>query len=348
MAAKSAARSWPLIGHGASIERLRQMAARSRIPTALLFSGPQSTGRLATARELARTLLCPEACHGVACGECSSCRRVTSKNHPDLDFWSVARQEDGKQVSKSGVLTIETVREIAASATLRPYESERRVIIIDDAETLGEAAQQALLKTLEDAPEYLAIVLIATSVDAIIATVQSRVAELTFPLVATAEIAAGLRRLRPDVVGSDEIARLAQGKVGWALDAADKPELLIEEREASADIESWIAASRRDRLVKAYRSGDALVKKQISPQAVQENLDRATLVWRDLMLNANGAEELAFDPGRVARLDPTARLETRALYAALVACRQCQFDLSHNVRPRLALEIMVNQWPTLS
>jgi DNA polymerase-3 subunit delta' len=347
MAADGASTNWPLIGHESAIERLRQMVARSRIPAALIFAGPRSTGRFATAREFARTLLCPDARDGIACSVCSSCRRVTSKNHPDLDIWSVERQEAGKPVSKSGSLTIETVREIAASATLRPYESSRRVIVIDDAETLGVDAQQALLKTLEDAAEYVSIVLVTTSVDVIISTVQSRAVEVPFQLVPTAQIIDGLERHRPDATNADEIAQLAQGRAGWAISAVDYPAKLDEEREANSEIERWIAASRRDRLVDAYRRGDSLVQKRISPQKAQEAVDRATLVWRDLLLSNLGNGEWAFDSQRVSRLNPSGRLGAGELYGAIAACRQCQFDLSHNVRPKLALEIMVTQWPIL-
>lgn len=348
MSAAGIESSWPLIGHESSIERLRQMAANSQVPTALLFCGPASTGRVATAMEFARALLCPSAVVGRPCGSCSGCRRVSSGNHPDIDAWDLARQEREKGESKSGALTIDTIREIVASATLRPYESARRVIILDGAETLGETAQQALLKTLEDAANYVSIILVTTAAEAILGTVRSRMVELPFQLVPTAEIAAGIRRLHPHAKDVDEIAQLASGRAGWAVDMIDSPAKLEAEREAIAEIEGWIAASRRDRLVEAYRRGDSLVRKRVSPQAEQRSLDRAVLVWRDLLLDANGGGDLAFDSARARRLIPSSRIGTRDLYQALEACRQCQFDLSHNLRPRLALELMVNRWPILS
>lgn len=347
MTMNQAGHRWPIVGHGASIDRLRMLAAKSRVPTAFIFAGPRAVGRHATAREFARTLLCPNAADGAACGVCSSCNRVTSRNHPDLDVWNVDRQEWGKPVSRSGSLTIETVREIVASAALRPYESRRRVVIVDDAETLGEDAQQALLKTLEDAAEYVTIILITTSIAAIIATVRSRAVEIPFQLATTAQIAAGLRWLRPDGESLDEAAQLAQGRTGRAITMISEPDKLEEEREENAAIERWIAASKRDRLVEAYRRGEALVQKRVQPQAVQHSLDRAVLVWRDLLLDANGNGELGFDSARASRLNPASRMDTRDLYEALASCRQCQFDLSHNVRPRLALELMVNRWPIL-
>jgi DNA polymerase-3 subunit delta' len=339
--------SWPVVGHAQSINRLRQMVSRNRVPTALLFAGPEMTGRKTVALEFSRVLLCPDASDAVACGECSSCRRVTSGNHPDIDRWGIDRQEAVKGVSKSGTLTIESVRAIAGSATQRPHESERRVVIVDNAETLGEDAQQALLKTLEDAPAFTSIILIATTVESIISTVRSRVVEVPFQLVPSPVIAAGLKALRLDV-DADLIAQLAQGRAGWAVAAASDSSVVERMRDETALVEQWIAASRRDRLVEAYRRGDSVVQKRASVQDVRKTLDLATLVWRDLLLSASGNENLAFDPDRAQRLLGSARPGTGDIYQALVACRQCQFDLQHNVRPKLALELMVNQWPILS
>ena len=322
------------------------MASRDRVPTALLFTGPEMIGRKAVALEFSRVLLCPNATDAIACGNCSSCRRVTSANHPDIDRWDLDRQERERGASKSGSLTIETVREIAASATLRPHESDRRVVIVDNAETLGEDAQQALLKTLEDAPGYVAIILIASSVDAIISTVRSRVAEISFQLVPSVDIASGLKILRPHA-DADSIAQLAQGRAGWAVAAADDGALVEQGRNVTDAVEQWIASSPRNRLVEAYRRGDAVVQRRTTAQDIRKSLDVAILVWRDVLLCANGSEELAFDPSRAQRLAPTSKPATDALFLALAACRQCQFDLQHNVRPRLALELMVNQWPTL-
>jgi DNA polymerase-3 subunit delta' len=220
-------------------------------------------------------------------------------------------------------------------------------VIIDDAETLGEDAQQALLKTLEDAPGYVSIILITTSIEAILDTVHSRSVEVPFQLVSTSEISAGLNRIRA-TSDADEIAHLAQGRAGWAVAALDSPETLDRERVENEEIARWIAASARDRLVEAYRRGDALVTRRVSSPQVQRNVDQATLVWRDLLLTATGNDQLAFDPERVRRIDQSSRLTPANAYQALAACRQCQFDLSHNVRPKLALELMVNQWPILS
>lgn len=344
---------WGLIGNAKSIGRLQQMAAASRIPPALLFTGPVSTGRRAAALEFGRALMCRGAMHGTACGKCTSCRRISSDidrhNHPDVDIWSVERQAKVAGTSKSGALTIETVRAIASSAALRPYESNRRLVIIDDAEQLGEDAQQALLKTLEDAPNYVSIILIATSADGFLETMRSRVVEVPFQLGSTPEIAAGLGKIRP---GSDaaQIASLANGRPGWAIAAVDSPSHLEQERKSSESIEHWIAASARDRVIEAFRRGDAFARDRSAETSrrLLTDLDRAIVMWRDMLLHATSNDQLAFDPQRVRRLDPASRLTMDGAYKALIACRQCQFDLSHNVRPKLALELMVIQWPNLS
>ena len=143
---------WPIIGHGHQVERLRRMVVADQYPLAILMTGAPHVGRKALAQQFAAASLCPDSADGIACGDCRTCRLIAAGRHPDVEIVGPRRQEGESGVSKSGSLTIETVRKVASSTALRPYEGTRRFIIIDEAETLGEPAQQALLKTLEDLP----------------------------------------------------------------------------------------------------------------------------------------------------------------------------------------------------
>ena len=184
--------SWPIIGHAHQVERLRRMVIADQYPLALLMTGAPHVGRKALALQFAAAVLCPNASDGIPCGECRTCRLIEAGKHPDVEIWDIARQERESGASKSGSLTIETVRKVASSTALRPYEGARRFIIIDEAESLGEPAQQALLKTLEDLPAYATIILIATNAGAMLDTVRSRCTEFAQQLVSTGEIAAAL------------------------------------------------------------------------------------------------------------------------------------------------------------
>jgi DNA polymerase III subunit delta' len=331
--------TWNLIGHEAAVGRLRQMVTVNRYPPAILITGSPGTGRATLARRFAAASLCPNAADGNPCGTCAICERIDHNTHPDVTIWSVAAQEIERGANKSGAMTIETVRAISAATSLLPRDAARRFMIIEDADTLAETAQQAMLKTLEEVPGYMTIVLIATRASSLLETIRSRCVEIPLQLVPTAQIEAAL-----DHPMAGEIARLAVGRPGWALRAASNPGELEAERSRVAGVEQWLGMAERDRLVEAYVRGERFLRDRA---ALMADLATAHIAWRDLLFTALGASDLAIDPDRKSRLLARPDLDPSTALRALCATERCSRDLLSNVRPRLALQSMVNQWPIL-
>src|SRR5262245_29901312 len=137
-----------------------------------------------------------------------------------------ARQKD---------LKIDTVREWQRDVNLRPYEGRRRVLILHDAERLSEAASNAMLKTLEEPPPYVTLVLVANTSGELLPTIVSRCQPIKLRPVPRAQVAAALRELRGLAAGdADLLAAWSAGQVGWALRVVDAPEEL-ETRQAQLD-----------------------------------------------------------------------------------------------------------------
>src|SRR4029450_11715787 len=153
-----------------------------------------------------------EAFEREACGTCTACRRIERGVHPD-----VIVIEPGDM----GSIKIEAVRDVVDRAGYRPFEGRRRVVIINEADALVDAAQNALLKTLEEMPPTSIFVLVSSLPDALLPTVRSRCPRLRFGPLSAAEVAQVLVR---DHRYSDADARAAaadaDGSVGRAL-AAD-------------------------------------------------------------------------------------------------------------------------------
>jgi DNA polymerase-3 subunit delta' len=337
---RATSNTWPIIGHAPQVDRLRRMVNSGQFPLAILMTGTPAVGRKSLALQFAAATLCPSQTDGTPCGQCRTCALIAAGNHPDAEVWSVDRQErESGTASKSGALTIETVRKIAASTALRPYEGERRFIIIDEVETLGDPAQQAMLKTLEDLPGYATIILISTSAGVMLDTVRSRCVEVALQLVPTAEIAAGIHA--PD---AESIAAIAAGRPGWAMRAIVEPEWRAERVEEIERLETWLRMPKADRLAEAYQRGDRFGKDR--KPALQE-LDRVQLIWRDILLAHSDLDKFAFDPARARSLISRSSADTSDWHRALTATRQCVQDLTGNIRPRLAMQAMVNQWPIL-
>jgi DNA polymerase-3 subunit delta' len=348
MAPSDTVGGWPVWGHAEAVDGLRRAVRGHRIGHAYLFAGPDGVGK----GLLARTLAQAEACEGTdranradACGMCRACRRITRGIHPDVEWWSLARQAAADKGSgKNATLTIETVRQLRASTALRPLEARRRFVIVDDAEAMQGPAQEALLKTLEEPPPSVTIVLLASDGDALLPTIRSRCQCVELRPVAAAAILAGLEGSGVATVEAREIAAMANGRPGWAIRAAADPAMLAERRQSVARAVEWIAAPVGERVLTAARLGDAFGKKR---EDVFADLETLQSVWRDAMLAAAGAERFAIHRAELTRIGAaTGTMDAARAARAVAAVQRCVADLEANVRPRLALEGMVLEWPS--
>lgn len=344
---------WAIIGNGDATEAL-QRALRSRhVAHAYVLAGPADLGKRQAARAFARALLCDHPLEegSAGCGECRSCRKIERGTHPDVDVWDLARQAasaagSSRSTGKNTTMTIETARELRASTSLLPVEGTRRVVIVEDAGTMQDAAQEALLKTLEEPPASVVLILITDDAELLLPTIRSRCTVVEFRPVPDAVIAASLRERGASGVDAAEIAGLAGGRPGLALRALSDPAILVERREAKERALAWAFGSRYDHLVTAARMGDHFSAKR---DVVFADVEAVLAVWRDVVLLAAGAESLvAVGDSSEGMRRMAADMTLRDALAALKATQQCLADLEANVRPRLALEGMVVQWPTRS
>src|SRR5215204_4679347 len=188
---------WPDWVDPAAVERLQEAIRGQRIGHAYLLSGPAGVGKAATARAFAQTLCCTDterSDRGTPCGLCRACRNVQRGAHPDVETFSLETQAMvADKPGRASTLTIDTVRRLRTSGALFPLESNRRILIVDDAETLLEPAQQALLKTLEEPPQGVTLILLVDEPEALLETVRSRCQEVAVRPVSEAAVARALR-----------------------------------------------------------------------------------------------------------------------------------------------------------
>ncbi len=208
-----------IIGHEDVIAHMKRAIELDRVSHAYILSGPEGCGKKTLASVFAMSLLCENRRGGgpVPCGTCTSCRKAMSGNHPDIIYVRHA---------KDTVLSVDEVREqIGATAQIRPYESERKIYIIDDADLMNPQAQNALLKTIEEPPEYAIFLLLTVGTEPLLPTIRSRCVLLSLHPVSPDRIADYLSHT---YALSDEdaavIAAFAQGSVGMAKEAASGEE----------------------------------------------------------------------------------------------------------------------------
>lgn len=196
-----------VIGHKTQKMILQRSLKRVRLSSTYLFSGESGTGKALLAREFVKVLFCESPVETEdgpdSCDRCPQCLKVDHGNHPDL----LSLAPEGQQIK------IGQIRDAQEYISLRPMEATRRVLIVNEAELMNEAAQNAFLKTLEEPPYTAMIILVTTSPDKLLPTVRSRCFHLRFGLLNTAETEKVLKRLFPEKE-PEEIARLARVSMG--------------------------------------------------------------------------------------------------------------------------------------
>ncbi len=334
---------WPIRGQDRVVGELLR-AATTGPRHAYILSGPEHSGKLSCALEFAAALLCPNAGNtAVACRACPVCRRIGRGVFPDLsviDLDSQALTE--KSQGKNLALTISTVRRISADASLRPSEAAWRVVIVDDVETMQETAQEAFLKTLEEPPAYVVIVLLTNDADLLLPTILSRCVTLQMQMPSAALVEAALVERGVEAIRAREIASLSDGSLGWAFDAVSDPELVEDRARVRTRARDWIASDSYHRLVSATLLADGFSKDR---EAVFVELLAAQRAWRDLLHIVEGVES---DRRLDAWRPQPGTLTGPEVTVSLRSIDSCIASLETNVRPRLAMQTMVNAWPDVS
>jgi DNA polymerase-3 subunit delta' len=188
---------------------LRRAATNDRLAHALLFAGPDGIGKRSSAIAFAAWFLCERAGDD-ACAECSSCRQVAAGSHPDL--LAVCVDAGKKEIG------VDRARDLKRFMQLQPLRGKAKIGIVDGAHLLTIAAQNALLKTLEDPPQRSILILVANNPDALLPTVRSRLQRVPFsPLSIDHVIAVLTADQGLSTTAASALAALSEGSPGRAL-----------------------------------------------------------------------------------------------------------------------------------
>jgi DNA polymerase III subunit delta' len=218
-----------IIGHSHVLQQFRCAIERDRLASTFLFVGLEGIGKRTVALELSRALLCQgrKSDPLVACDHCESCRMFSAGNHPDLHL--ISKPEDASRI-KIGQLIGEGDERMQTGLlhelSLKPYLGQRKIGIIDDADTLeagqGESAN-CLLKTLEEPAPGCILFLISTSLEKQLITIRSRSQIIRFQPLSTAEVQQVLlaKQLVETETEAQRIAASSSGSVSQALALAD-------------------------------------------------------------------------------------------------------------------------------
>lgn len=336
---------WPITGHRVAVDLLSRAVQSGDIAHAYLITGPAGVGRSTLSLTFASALSCNAPAEQRPCGHCSACRRIARGIYPDVSVTNLASQAAGTTDTdrKNTRISIDVIRELRSSISLRPLESEWRVAIIEDADLLSRDASDGILKTLEEPPPFVVIILIATESEALPETIRSRCLHVPLGPLSRPEITDVLTGRGLDPAQATMIASISRGRIGQALDLAADSEALAARRDAIDAClkmigDPLVALGGARRLAEAFRRGQR--------EQVRQQLDLLAGLWRDLLLIRTGCAEQIVNADVAERISAMAgKWEPVEIQAGLKATYQTLIDLSVNVQPRLALDHMVVQWP---
>jgi DNA polymerase-3 subunit delta' len=330
---------WNLIGHEPALALLQRDLAHDRLRHAYLFVGPEGVGKRTLVAELARALLCADA--APPCDQCRHCTLAARGAHPDL--LTVAPVISGKRV-RAEKIRIEPVRQLIYDLSLKPVEAGRRVARLLDFGAANPEAMNALLKTLEEPPGNVTLLLTAESTDELLPTIVSRCEVITLrPLPLAVVREALITRWLIPYDHADLLAHLSGGRLGWAVRLSQDAEALEERRQKLDDVQHLLRAPRLARFQYAEK-----LTRESSLDRVQATLELWQSFWRDVLLAGTQAAAPLTNLDRQAVIRQIAgRLPPETAHQILQAIRQTSALLARNVNARLALETLLLDWPRL-
>lgn len=202
-----------IIGNEKNKKLLNQIINTNNIAHSYMFIGKESIGKMLFAKEFAKAILCIN--DSKPCGECKSCIEFESSNNPDFEVI----EPDGNNIK------IEQIRELIKKVYEKPIVSNKKVYIINDSNLMTKEAQNSLLKTLEEPPEYVTIILITSNENLFLPTIKSRCTKIMFRKLTDSELKTILEQKYNKLNIQELVLKIAGGSVNKAVNLDGKEDL---------------------------------------------------------------------------------------------------------------------------
>jgi DNA polymerase III subunit delta' len=342
--ADAQSRGWPVCGHTWAVNFLqRALQSDGGVRHAYLFLGPPQVGKGTLARALVRALFCERAAVQ-PCGECRACRLLQNGNHPDFRVIQPTDKE-GKVDRAGGTLKVEQAAEIIHDAALRPMEARYKVFFIQDFHNANASFANKLLKTLEEPPDHVLLILTARDRESILPTIVSRCQVLELRPLSVVEVEASLLQgWDAPAEQATLLARLAKGSLGWAVQQLADREGASRRQAQLAQLHHLVQADHVERL----HFVDTLASDRNNEQLFAM-LELWATWWRDVLLAQAGCPETCCNVDQQMEITRhAAGLESATVRDYLYTLDRIAGYLHHTVNTRMALDVLLLRLPQLS
>ena len=342
-----------LVGQEFVVSTLENAIKEGRIAHAYLFAGPRGVGKTSSARLLAKSLNCEKGMSAHPCGECSSCREIKAGTSLDVI-----------EIDGASNTSVNDVRKIKEEVLFPPQSSRYKIYIIDEVHMLSGSAFNALLKTIEEPPEYVIFIFATTEIQKVPATIKSRCQVFRFQLIAQEKIKACLKEAADDLnIAADEdalfwISKEATGSMRDAYTLFDQVAsfsgdhiTLDKIREhlnlaGFSKISEMVSASLYGEPGKAVEILSSLLQSGVSTEQITK--DGADF-FRSLLLYKNGIRRpslLGVEETEIPS-DIVGMLSREQLEAGLRGFMNLYRDLRYTLSPQFELELLFSRLSSL-
>jgi DNA polymerase-3 subunit delta' len=327
---------WNIIGHAWAVQLLRGHIQNQSLRHAYLITGPQGIGKKNLAVRFIQAIFCQKSSEpGSPCLSCHTCHRIQRLEHPDI--FPVSIEQDSSQIK------IDQIRDLVHNLSLSPYEAKNRIGLLLDLEFANINTLNALLKTLEEPPDPVILILTAVSTDALLETITSRCEEIKLQAVPVSTTSQGLINIHniPEDQ-ADFLAHISGGKPELALDYY-RDSSLLDQRTDLLDQHIKILSTNS---VERFAYAEKVSKKT---QNIGELIEIWFSLWHDILIQAgnSGAPIRNIDRGDdihkiLKSIDLSTAKQTLELF------RQAHALLRNNANQKLTLEDLLLQLPQMT
>ena len=247
-----------IIGNKKAKEILKRAILSNRASHSYMFLGTEGIGKKLIAQEFAKAILCLDSektQSGSYCNKCKSCIEFSSSNNPDYIY---IEPEETK-------IKIDQIRTMQMKVAEKPIISENKVYIINDADTMTNEAQNCLLKTLEEPPEYVTIILIGKNEENFLTTIKSRCTKVNFEKISNEDLRKYLVQNNIENI-SDELLEMADGSIKKSLE-------IIENKESYQSVENIMNNLDKCDIIEILNLGADLYKAKETINSILENIN---------------------------------------------------------------------------
>lgn len=329
---------WQTIGQPEALALLEHSLETGNLAHAYLFVGAPHVGKMTLALELARAVNCQGS--ETPCGECQSCRRIADGKHTDITIISLDSAKDSGEAKSRVEISIDDIRGLQHNASLPPFEGKCKVFIIDGAEYLSSEASNCLLKTIEEPPPQVLILLLSAEELRLLPTVVSRCQRIELKPMSVDKI----EKILIESYGIDGdrarlLARLSQGYLGWALRASSDDRYLAQRNQRLTEMFSLLTAGWEERFSYTAKLGN---ERKSADEIIKLWLDW----WHDVMLTKCECKQAVTNVDHIPTLEKWAQvLDLSEIRAFINSLHKSLSQIAMNANLRLVFEILMLDMP---